>query len=62
MVRLMNDPHEMNNLIGLNPDRERHRDRAERMKRLLLRYLEERNHPHLEAVRAKPTLFGDRSP
>ena len=56
---LANDPHEMNNLIGLNPDHEKQREQAETMKSLLVRYLEERNHPSLETVRAKPTLFSE---
>ncbi|MCU0786830.1 MAG: sulfatase-like hydrolase/transferase [Verrucomicrobia bacterium] len=54
---LKNDPQELNNLIGRNPDREKARAEAMRMKGLLVDWLARVKSPHLESVRARP-LFG----
>jgi arylsulfatase A-like enzyme len=54
---LRNDPNEMNNLIGRNPDRARYAERAEHMKSLLVRELDRIGHQHTELVRKKPAVF-----
>jgi hypothetical protein len=53
---LQSDPEEVNNLIGGNPDREKHRPEAERMKGLLLTWLERVKSGHLEDVKARPVI------
>lgn len=53
---LQGDPHELTNLIGHNPDREKHRAEAERMKSLLLAWLERTKSQQLEAVKARPVI------
>jgi hypothetical protein len=55
---LQADPQEMTNLIGRNPDREKHRAQAERMKGLLVAWLERTKSPNLEHVKARPVLLG----
>jgi arylsulfatase A-like enzyme len=54
---LKSDPQELNNLIGQNPDREKHRADATRMKGLLVEWLTRVKSPHLETVQARP-LYG----
>lgn len=56
---LQTDPHEMNNLIGRNPDRERVRQEVGRMKGLLIEWLTRVKSPHLESVRARPLFAND---
>ncbi|MGN6554790.1 MAG: sulfatase-like hydrolase/transferase [Verrucomicrobiota bacterium] len=51
---LKNDPHEMNNLIGRNPGREKSRAEVERLKGLLIVWLAHIKSPWLESVRARP--------
>ena len=51
---LKNDPLELNNLIGQNPDREKHRTEAMRMKGLPVEWLARVGSPHLETVKARP--------
>ena len=53
---LESDPNEVNNRIGTNPDREASRAEAERMKGLLVSWLERVHSPHLEGVKARPVL------
>ncbi|MCX7016853.1 MAG: sulfatase-like hydrolase/transferase, partial [Candidatus Sumerlaeota bacterium] len=53
---LRNDPLEMINLIGNNPDREKHRSEAERMKALLVGWLERVKSPWLDSVKARPVI------
>jgi arylsulfatase A-like enzyme len=53
---LKNDPHELNNLIGRNPDREKHHAEATRMKGLLVEWLTRVKSPHLVTVKARPVL------
>jgi hypothetical protein len=55
---LKDDPQEMNNLVGRNPDREKHRADAERMKSLLIEWLARVKSPHLDSVKARP-LFNE---
>ena len=51
---LKNDPHELNNLIGRNPAREKHRAEATRMRGLLVEWLTRVKSPHLGTVKARP--------
>ncbi|MCZ6633862.1 MAG: sulfatase-like hydrolase/transferase [bacterium] len=51
---LENDPLEMNNLIGNNPDRSEHRKQAEEMKERLVSWLASVHSPHTEGVKARP--------
>ncbi len=53
---LANDPHELNNLIGRNPDRERHRGEATRMKTLLTDWLARLHSPLLTTVQERPVI------
>ena len=55
---LQTDPQELNNLIGKNPDKEKHHAEAERMKGLLVEWLIRVKSPHLDSVRQRP-LFAD---
>ncbi|MEY2881553.1 MAG: hypothetical protein RLZZ15_3933, partial [Verrucomicrobiota bacterium] len=50
---LQTDPHELNNLIGRNPDREKSRAEAARMKGLLVDWLARVKSPLLESVRQR---------
>ncbi len=47
---LSNDPAELNNLLGANPDRARHLEHATTMKRHLTDWMERAEHPWLEQV------------
>ena len=53
---LKRDPQELTNLIGGNPDREQYRAEAERMKGLLVAWLERVKSPNLEPVKARPVI------
>ena len=53
---LKTDPQELNNLLGHNADREQHRAEAERMKQLLVRWLEKVKSPELKNVKARPVI------
>jgi arylsulfatase A-like enzyme len=53
---LKRDPQELINLIGGNPNREQHRAEAERMKMLLVAWLERAKSPNLEQVKARRVL------
>ena len=53
MYDLDNDPHEVNNLLGMNPDAPRHAKQAEHLKDLMLSWLEDVNYPHIDGVRAR---------
>jgi len=55
---LQTDPNEMNNLIGRNPDKEKHRPEVARLKGQLVDWLAQVKSPHLDSVRARP-LFMD---
>ena len=47
------DPHEMNNLIGKNPDRKKHLPQAEKLKARLTGWLKKTKSPHLKGVLAR---------
>ncbi len=53
---LQADPHELNNLIGRNPDREKSRAEVTRLKGLLVEWLTRTKSPHLEGVKARAVL------
>ena len=53
---LQTDPEELNNLIGNNPEREKHRPEAERMKSLLLTWLERTKSKQLDDVKKRPVM------
>jgi len=50
---LKRDPHEMNNLLGRNPDKKRHAAQGEKMKALLVEWLEKVDSPHVEEVKKR---------
>jgi len=51
---LQDDPEEVNNLLGSNPDWEKHRAEAERLKAQLVAWLERIKSPHRASVKARP--------
>jgi len=51
---LQNDPNEIINLIGANPDWQKHKAETERMKALLVDWLARVNSPYLKEVKARP--------
>ncbi len=53
LYNLQEDPHEMNNLIGDNPQRQKYAAQAEQMKANLLSWLESIRSRHLEGVRGR---------
>ncbi|MBT3374577.1 MAG: sulfatase-like hydrolase/transferase [Lentisphaerae bacterium] len=54
---LQEDPHEMTNLLGRNPEREQYRDQGERMKGLLVAWLERIGHAeHAVGVAKRPVI------
>lgn len=59
---LKNDPQELNNLIGRNPDKERYRAEATRLKGLLIEWLIRVKSPHLDSVRNRPLLADTQPP
>ena len=56
LYNMKDDPHEMTNLIGKNPDRERYARQAEKMKARLVRWLASTNSPHVRTIRARPAV------
>jgi arylsulfatase A-like enzyme len=58
---LQNDPNELNNLIGRNPQADTYRAEVERMKGLLVEWLTRVKSPNLESVKARP-LFAKAPP
>jgi len=53
LYNLKDDPHEMNNLIGKNPERQKYARRAEEMKARLVSWLESIRSEHTEGVRKR---------
>jgi len=47
---LRNDPSEMNNLLGSNPDRFKYKETSEKMRAKLLGYLKDVNYPFVEGI------------
>jgi arylsulfatase A-like enzyme len=60
MYDLNTDPHEMNNLLGSNPDRAQYLEKAEELRACLLEWLEERNSIHYYSVSKRDLLEGGR--
>ncbi len=54
------DPHEMNNLLGNNPEAEQSRHQAEHLKSLLVQWLERTASPHLGEVRSRDAVAKSR--
>lgn len=61
MYDLNTDPHEMNNLLGSNPDREQYLDKAEELRGCLLEWLAEKNSIHYYSVSQRDLLNGGRA-
>ena len=59
LYNLTDDPHEMNNLLGSNPDRFKYREIAEELRSKLVAYLEEVNSPLAEGVGKRILLRED---
>jgi arylsulfatase A-like enzyme len=53
---LQTDPHEIANLLGRNPDREKYRVEAERLKGVLITWLARVKSPYLAGVKARPVI------
>lgn len=53
MYDLSNDPHEMNNLLGSNPERALYEERAEELRACLLEWLEKNNSKHYKGVKER---------
>lgn len=47
---LTNDPFEMNNLLGANPERFKYRDKAEELRFMLVGYLKDVNYPLVDGI------------
>lgn len=58
MYDLNTDPHEMNNLLGSNPDRALYIEKAEELRACLLEWLEKRNSIHTYSVAHRDLLNG----
>jgi arylsulfatase A-like enzyme len=58
MYDLNTDPHEMNNLLGNNPERENYLDKAEELRASLVEWLEERHSVHTYSVSRRDLLRG----
>lgn len=58
MYDLNSDPHEMNNLLGSNPDRALHQEKAEELRACLLEWLAEKNSVHYYSVSQRDLLNG----
>lgn len=56
MYDLNNDPHEMNNLLGNNPERELYRERAEELRECLLQWLQKNHSKHVKGVRERKLI------
>ena len=53
MYDLSNDPHEMNNLLGSNPERGLYGDRAEELRSCLLEWLKKNGSKHYDGVKER---------
>jgi len=58
MYDLNTDPHEMNNLLGSNPDRVQYQNKAEELRACLLEWLAEKNSVHYYSVSQRDLLNG----
>jgi arylsulfatase A-like enzyme len=53
MYDLTNDPYEMNNLLGSNPERDLYEERAEGLRKCLLEWLEKNGSKHIDGVKER---------
>ncbi len=56
LFNLKNDPYEMNNLLGSNPDKERYSEKAEELRKDLLLWLKKNKSKHYEGVKARKLI------
>jgi arylsulfatase A-like enzyme len=56
MYDLTNDPHEMNNLLGNNKEKELYRERAEELRECLLEWLKKNNSKYYEGVKERDLI------
>lgn len=56
LYNLKNDPYEMNNLIGNNPERMKYKEQVGKMKSYLLEYLTKTGNPDIDKIRNKPLV------
>ena len=56
MYDLDTDPHEMNNLLGKNPNRHRFAEKAEELRTCLLEWLEKNNSKHYKGVKERELI------
>ncbi len=56
MYDLSNDPHEMNNLLGSNPEKELYEERAENLRECLLEWLKKNNSKHVQGVEERDLI------
>jgi len=56
MYNLNEDPHEMNNLIGKNPDSGKYEEKAEELRGSLLEWLEKNNSKHYNGVKDRELI------
>ena len=52
LYNIEEDPHELNNLLGANPDREKHLPKAREIRKAMLDRMEQIKHPYLEKLAA----------
>ncbi len=58
MYDLNSDPHEMNNLLGSNPNRASYMDKAEALRACLLEWLAAKNSVHYYSVSQRDLMYG----
>lgn len=56
LYNLNNDPHEMNNLLGKNPDRKKYQEKAEELRESLLEWLEMNNSKFYDGVKTRKLI------
>jgi arylsulfatase A-like enzyme len=56
LYNLKNDPHEMNNLLGNNPDKGKYSEKAEELRKDLLLWLKKNNSKHFEGVKERKLI------
>ncbi|MDX1284467.1 MAG: sulfatase-like hydrolase/transferase [Draconibacterium sp.] len=56
MYNLNVDPHEMNNLLGKNPDRVKYQDKAEELRSCLLEWLKKNKSKHYQGVKNRKLI------
>jgi arylsulfatase A-like enzyme len=56
MYNLTNDPYEMNNLIGRNPDRLKYTEKTEELRKCLLEWLKKNKSQHVDGVQKRKLI------